>query len=88
MNNKTHIFDEKSLKAIKDLERVIGEPITVILGSSDGSKESVSHYYSGKLPPLVIETANAKREIKVEVSSIDQENNEMLHYLFRNTIES
>ena len=48
----------------------------------------VTHYFNDKLPALKIDTLNAEREIEVEVSSVEVENNQLLHYLYRRAVES
>lgn len=81
----TKMFSDKGLKAVKDLERVLGQKVTVSIGAPENG--GITHYYTSKLPPLVVDTQNARRKIKVEVSSVDQDNRELLHYLFRKTVE-
>lgn len=78
-------FTDKGIKAARDLERVLGEKVSVTIGSPENG--GITHYYSTALPPLTISIKNAKREILVEVSSIDNDNHDLLHHLFRRSVE-
>lgn len=78
---------EGALKAIRGLDKAMGNKgIEVTVGNRESG--GIKSYFTNKLPPLRVESSNAERSIKVEVSSIEQDNNELLHYLFRKTIES
>lgn len=77
---------ERSLQAVRELDKALGgEGIEITIGSPEN--RSVRGYFSNRLRPLRVKTINAAREIEVEVSSIEHENNELLHYLVRKTRE-
>jgi len=49
------------------------------------SKGKVTRYFSNRNSKVKSGTANAVRELEVEVSSTENENRELLHFLFQNT---
>lgn len=83
---KTIGMSESALESIRGLDKVLGgRGLVVSIGSP--TTGGVSDFYSNKLPKLEITTLNTKRAVKVEVSSVEPENDKLLHYLFRKTVE-
>jgi len=78
-------WSDRGIEAARSLDRAIGDNgVEITLGSEETG--GITHYFTNKLPPLEITTHNAKREIAVEMSSVEQENNNLLHYLFTKTV--
>jgi len=76
-------MSEGELKAARRLSKTLGG-VEITMGIPELGKMS---YFSDKLAPIEVEAANAKRKIAVEVSSVQQDNDTLLHYLFRKTVE-
>ncbi len=72
--------EERIRKNIRKLDR--GDGVDFSITNSEGK---VTRFFSSRNPKLVSNTANATRELEVEVSSVENENNELLHYLFQET---
>ncbi|MFZ4500524.1 MAG: hypothetical protein ACOYMZ_03480 [Minisyncoccia bacterium] len=71
-------------EAARRLDKALGSKgVEITIGSEETG--GIKSYFTNKLPPLEIGKANAKRTIEVEVSSIEHENKELLHYLFSKT---
>ena len=63
-----------------------GEGIYVVTGSPLPSGEmKADFFYSNTIPKLEITTLGKKREVEVSISSIADENKELLHFLFGKT---
>ncbi|MEI6480464.1 MAG: hypothetical protein WCO12_03005 [bacterium] len=77
-------------KTIKDLKERFGGNLEVIMGSrsSEDAPFEMSYFYSNNLPKLEITGQNNKRTLEVEVSSIEGEDTQLLHYLHSKMIES
>ena len=80
---KSNTWSDKGIEAARELDHSIGD---VGVEISVGVGDKVSHYYTNKLPPVEITTHNAKRQVAVEMSSVEQENNKLLHFLFTKTV--
>lgn len=87
-NQKRSTWSDRGLESARDLDRVLGgEGVEIFVGSPETGGAS---YFSNKLPPILIDEHNAQRKIAVEVSSvehIEKDNEKLLHFLFRRTIE-
>ncbi len=82
-NTKRNTWSDRGIEAARKLDHDLGdEGVEITMGVGD----NVSHYFTSKLPPLEITTHNAKRKVAVEMSSVEQENNKLLHYLFTKTV--
>lgn len=73
-----------AIEAARRVSRLIGGA-EITIGSSETG--GIKSYFNDRLPPLEITTLNAKRNVAVEVSSVEQENDKLLHFLFRKTVE-
>lgn len=83
---KKHVgVSDSMLDAFRHTGAVVGGKGVEIALVTDGE---VTHYFNNKLPTLKIDTLNAEREIEVEVSSVEAENDHLLHYLYRRAVES
>lgn len=63
-----------------------GSGAEVLLGSnSDGSDKpaTIHRFFSSKVPKLHIKSGNIGKTIDVEMSSVEEDNQSLLHYLFK-----
>jgi len=60
-----------------------GEGAEVILGSNDGKSETVSHFFTSRIPKLQIKSRNMEKTLDVEMSSVEEDNQSLLHFLFK-----
>jgi len=82
---KRNTWSDRGIEAARSLDRDLGnEGVEITLGSEETG--GITHYYTSKLPPLEITTHNAQRKVAVEMSSVEQENNKLLHFLFTKTV--
>jgi len=56
-----------------------GDGVDFSITNSEGK---VTRYFLNRNPKLKSKTTNAIRELEVEISSVETENNDLLHYLF------
>ncbi len=88
-NQKRNTWSDHGLESARDLDRVLGgEGVEIFVGSPETGGTS---YFSNKLPPILVDEPNVQRKIAVEVSSvehIEKDNEKLLHFLFRKTVES
>lgn len=77
-------MEESELSAARQLSESVGG-LEMTLGVPALGKMA---HFTDKLPQLEITVANAKRKISVEVSSVQQDNDVLLQYLYRKTVES
>ncbi len=84
-SKKEKIEREKRLhKTIESLDT--GEGIEIVTGSPlHTGKIKAGFFYSNNFPDIEINTLNDKRVLKVSVSSIEDDNRELLHFLFGKT---
>lgn len=83
---KRKTLSDGEIKASRNLDRLIGNKgVEITIGSPETG--GIKSYFNSKLQPIIIETLNAKRKIAVEISSVEQENDKLLHFLFRKTVE-
>ena len=85
-NSKRRALSDKLLSKLKkDFD--VGDGLDISIGTYDPetNKSKTSYIFSSKLPILEVTSKTAKRSIKVEVSSVEQDNAELLHTLFSNT---
>lgn len=70
-------------KLKKDFD--FGNGLEISIGSYDPNtnKYSPGYVFSSKLPVLKIGSKSANRDIQVEISSVEQDNTELLHTLFK-----
>lgn len=79
-------LSDTEIKVARNLDLSVGNKgVEITIGSPETG--GIKSYFSNKLQPIVIETLNAKRKIAVEISSVEQENDKLLHFLFRKTVE-
>ncbi len=87
-NKKRDTWSDDGLKTVRELDEALGgDGIEVLLGSPETGGVS---YFSSKMPPIIIQEHNARRVVAVEVSSVEhveKDNQKLLHFLFRKTIE-
>lgn len=61
-----------------------GEGVDVIIGDTLPSGEIKATFFaSNKMPPLKAGTDNMKRTLKISYSSIANDNEQLLHFLFK-----
>ncbi len=72
--------DEDVRKAIRDLEKTLGEKVVFSISSGKGKKEKIKYHFSSDNPE--IEIGKKKNPLKVEVSSTQEDNEKLLHFLF------
>lgn len=75
--------DEDVRKAIRDLEETLGEKVNFSISSGKGKKEKIKYHFSSDNSEIQI--GNKKTPLKVEFSSIQQDNDKLLHFLFDKT---
>lgn len=86
IKQKRRTWSERGLEAARSLDLATGNGgIEVTIGSE--ATGGISHYFTNKLPPLKITTHNLEREVSVEMSSVEQDNKKLLHYLFSRVVE-
>jgi hypothetical protein len=87
-NKKRDTWSEAGLDIARELDKAVGGGgIEMIIGSPETGGAS---YFSNKLPPIIIQEHNLLRKIAVEVSSVEhveRDNQKLLHFLFRKTVE-
>jgi hypothetical protein len=78
---------ERERRLHKSLESLdTGEGIEVATSSPLFVGKVKAHFfYSNNFPDIEINTLNGKRSIKVSVSSVEDDNRELLHFLFAKT---
>lgn len=79
--------DERMIEAIrkncKDFD--VGDGVEVVLSSknkADG-REMVSHFFTSRIPKLQIKSRTTKKTLEVEMSSVEADNQSLLHFLFK-----
>ena len=88
LNKPNMVDEEKANERMRETIRKnfdFGEGAEVILGSNDGKSEKVSHFFSSRIPKLQIKSRNVQKTIDVEMSSVEEENQSLLHLLFKKT---
>lgn len=82
---KKNTLSDKSIEASRRLDIDLGgKGVEITIGSPETG--GIKSYFNNKMPLLEITTHNVKRKVAVEVSSVEQENNKLLHFLFSKTI--
>lgn len=77
---------EASDERMRELSREFdydGKGAEVFLGSNDGKTETVSHFFTSRIPKLQIKSRNMRKTLEVEMSSVEEENQSLLHFLFK-----
>ena len=76
--------DEKMREVIRN-NFDYGEGAEVILGSKSGpdKQETITHFFTSRIPKLQIKSRSAQRTIDVEMSSVEEDNQSLLHLLFK-----
>jgi hypothetical protein len=90
-NKLTSADKEKSDERMREVIRKVsqdfdvGEGVEVILGSKDGSDKpkTISHFFTSRVPKLQIKSRNMQKTLEVEMSSVEEENQSLLHFLFK-----
>jgi len=65
-----------------------GEGAEVFLSSSkDGTDKTrtVSHFFTSRIPKLEIKSRGVNKVLDVEMSSVEEDNQSLLHHLFKKT---
>lgn len=79
-------------QTLNDLKKKFdfGRGTEIVIATTD-PKTGISkpdYFFSSKLPKLMIDTKHRKQAIDVEVSSVEQDNKELLHTLYLETRRS
>ena len=83
-NKRDLLIEEKAREAAREFD--FGNGSEVIIGnprSSDNPKGQINYFFSSRLPKLNIGSKIAKRELEIECSSTDEDNQSLLHLLFK-----
>jgi len=81
---KRHPLTDKALNKLKD-KFDFGKGVELVIGSANEKtgEQEAKYFFSNKFPKIEINAKySAKRSIAVEVSSVEQDNKELLHNLF------
>lgn len=80
--------DERMMETIrkncKDFD--CGEGVEVLISSRKNEADeqgTVSHFFTSRIPKLQIKSRNVQKTIDVEMSSVEEENQSLLHFLFK-----
>lgn len=83
---KRNYLDDDILEKLKK-KFDFGNGVDISIGYKVPGEEEVTTFaYTTKNPKIEIKTGGAKRLIEVEVSSIEQDNEKLLHFLHRKTV--
>lgn len=84
--------DDKVIETIrrnsKDFD--FGEGVEVLIASKNASdkEKTVSHFFTSRIPKLKIKSRNMEKTLDVEMSSVEEENQSLLHFLFKKSNKS
>ncbi|MDD5040203.1 MAG: hypothetical protein PHY34_03555 [Patescibacteria group bacterium] len=51
--------------------------------SASDEQGTVSHFFTSRIPKLQIKSRNVQKTINVEMSSVEEDNQSLLHFLFK-----
>lgn len=82
--NKKDIEDERMRETIR---KNLGQNTEVIFSHKDDTDktETVTHFFTSRIPKIQIKARNIQKTLDVEMSSVEEDNQSLLHHLFRKT---
>jgi hypothetical protein len=76
--------EENVLKELRNLEKFLGEKVDFSIESTKkGEKGKITYCFSSAIPKIKIDNKNVS--LDVEFSSMEQDNEKLLHFLFDKT---
>jgi len=70
----------------KDFDRIGGVEVIVSENKPTEKDETITHFFTSRIPDLRIKSRTTERTLNVEISSVEEENQSLLHFLFKKTI--
>jgi hypothetical protein len=82
---KTNSTSEERIREIaRDFDFGDGSEVIITSYKSKADKEErITYLFSSQLPKLSLDSKIAKKELEIECSSADEDNQSLLHYLFK-----
>lgn len=70
----------------KDFDRIGGVEVIISENKPTDKEETITHFFTSRIPSLRIKSRAMERNLDVEMSSIEEENQSLLHFLFKKTV--
>ena|SRR3989338_7864267 len=78
------VSDERMREIIrKDFDFGKGAEVFITSRKDASDKEgTISHFFTSRIPKLQIKSRNTQKTIDIEMSSVEEDNQSLLHFLF------
>jgi len=70
----------------KEFDRLGGVAVIISDNKPGDKEETITQFFTSRIPDLHIKSRIMERNLDVEVSSVEEENQSLLHFLFKKTV--